>query len=89
MEETLQHQTTTQCIGLPPTCARSHRAHGSKAYHALTFIMDHSSGAAQEQAAEIKRSKRELARVTEERNILKKGVAFVRHWSEGNGRAHT
>ncbi|MFT6606200.1 MAG: transposase [Halocynthiibacter sp.] len=51
--------------------------------------MDHSSGAAQEQAAEIKRSKRELARVTEERNILKKGVAFVRHWSEGNGRAHT
>jgi transposase-like protein len=42
-----------------------------------------------EQAAEIKRLKRELARVTEERNILKKGVAFVRHWSEDNGRART
>ena len=46
-----------------------------------------------EQAAEIKRLKRELARVTEERTILKtilkKGVAFVRHWSEDNGRART
>ena len=42
-----------------------------------------------EQAAEIRRLKRELARVTEERTILKKGVAFVRHWSKDNGRAHT
>jgi transposase len=32
-----------------------------------------------DQAAEIRRLKRELARVTEERTILKKGVAFVRH----------
>jgi len=42
-----------------------------------------------DQAAEIRRLKRELARVTEERSILKKGVAFVRHWSEDNGRART
>lgn len=42
-----------------------------------------------EQAAEIKRLKRELARVTEQRTILKKGVAFARHWSEDNGRART
>ena len=42
-----------------------------------------------DQAAEIRRLKRELARVTEERTILKKGVAFVRHWSEDNGRART
>lgn len=31
---------------------------------------------ASEQAAEIKRLKRELARVTEERNILKKATAY-------------
>jgi putative transposase len=36
-----------------------------------------------------RRLKRELARVTEERDILKKGVAFVGHWSEDNGRART
>jgi len=47
MEEPLQHQTTTQCIGLPPTCARGHRAHGAMANLALTFKLDHSSGAAQ------------------------------------------
>ena len=40
-------------------------------------------------AAELKWVKRELSRVTEDRNILKKGVAFVRHWSEDNGRART
>jgi hypothetical protein len=48
MEEPLQHQTTTQCIGLPPTCARGHLAHGPKPNHALTFKLDHSSGAAQD-----------------------------------------
>ena len=42
----LQHQTPTQCIGLPPTCAKGHRAHGPRANHALTFKLDHSSGAA-------------------------------------------
>ena len=42
-----------------------------------------------DQAAEIRRLKRELARVTEERTLLKKGVAIVRHWSEDNGRART
>ena len=47
LEETLQHQATTQCIGLPPTSAQSHHPDGPKADHALTFNMDHSSGAAQ------------------------------------------
>ena len=28
---------TTQCIGLPPTCARSHRAHGPKAKSCTNF----------------------------------------------------
>ena len=39
--------------------------------------------------AENRRLKRELARVTEERDILKKGEAIFRHWSEDNGRACT
>ena len=46
MEEPLQHQTTTQCIGLPPTCARGHHPDGPKANHALIFNLNHSSGAA-------------------------------------------
>jgi len=46
MEEPLQNQTTTQCTGLPPTCARGHHPDGPKADHALTFNSDHSSGAA-------------------------------------------
>jgi hypothetical protein len=33
-------------IGLPPTCARGHRSDGPKANLALTFKLDHSSGAA-------------------------------------------
>ena len=47
MEEPLQHQATTQCIGLPPARARGHHPDGPKANHALTFNLDHSSGAAQ------------------------------------------
>ena len=43
----LQHETTTQCIGLSPACARSHHPSGPKASHALTFKLDHSGGAAQ------------------------------------------
>ena len=39
--------------------------------------------------AENRRLKRALARVTEERDILKKGESIVRHWSEDNGRART
>ena len=39
--------------------------------------------------AENRRLKRELARVTEERDILNKGEVIVRHWSEDNGRART
>ena len=45
MEETLQHETTTQCFGLPPASARSHRSDGPKADHALTIKLDHSCGA--------------------------------------------
>ncbi len=42
-----------------------------------------------EHAAEIKRLKRELARVTEERTILKKGETIFRHWSKDNGQTRT
>ena len=52
LEETLQHQATTQCIGLPPTSARSHHPDGPKADHALTFKLDHSSGAAHHTASD-------------------------------------
>ena len=41
MEETLQHEETTQCIGLPPAGPGNHRTNGSKADHALTFKLDH------------------------------------------------
>ena len=44
MEETLQHEETTQCIGLPPSAPGNHRPDGSKADHALTFKLDHSMG---------------------------------------------
>jgi len=43
-----------------------------------------SSGEA-EKDTEIRRLKKELARVSEERDILKNGRAIVRHWSEDNG----
>ena len=39
-----------------------------------------------DQEAEVRRLKKELARVTEERDILKKGETIFRHWSEDNGR---
>ena len=42
-----------------------------------------------EQAAEIRRLKKELARVSEERDILKKGETVFRDWSEDNGRTRT
>lgn len=45
MEEALQHETTTQRIGLPPTGPGNHRPDGPKARHALTFNLDHSGGA--------------------------------------------
>lgn len=38
-----------------------------------------------EKDAEIRRLKRELLRVSEERDILKKRARHVRHWSEHNG----
>ena len=47
LEKPLQHQTIPQCIGLSPARAKSHRPDGPKANHALTFKLDHSSGAAQ------------------------------------------
>jgi hypothetical protein len=45
MEETLQHEEATQCIGISTTGLGNHRSHGPIAGHALTFKMDHSSGA--------------------------------------------
>ena len=47
MEETLQHQETPQCIGLPPTSPGNHHPDGNQADHALTFKLDHSRGADQ------------------------------------------
>lgn len=45
MEEALQHETTTQCLGLPPTGTGNHRPDGPKAGDALTLELDHSGGA--------------------------------------------
>jgi len=39
-----------------------------------------------DQEAEVRRLRKELVRVTEERDILKKGETIFRHWSEDNGR---
>ena len=47
MEEALQYKETAQFIGLPTASPRSHRDHGDKAGHALTFKPDHSMGADQ------------------------------------------
>ena len=47
LEETLQHQATPQCFGLPPTSPGNHRHDGDQADHALTFKLDHSGGADQ------------------------------------------
>src|SRR5690606_21623551 len=45
MEEALQHETTTQRIGLSPASPGNHPSDGPKTGDALTFKMDHSSGA--------------------------------------------
>ena len=47
MEEALQHQETTQCIGLPPTSARNNHTDGTQADDALTINLDQSDEAAQ------------------------------------------
>src|SRR5690606_31441921 len=47
MEEALQHETTTQRIGLSPAGPGNHPSDGPKTGDALTFKMDHSSGADQ------------------------------------------
>ncbi len=47
MEYTLQHKETEQCVGLPPASPGNHRSNGSQAGHALTFKLDHSTGADQ------------------------------------------
>src|SRR5690606_1580463 len=47
MEEALQHETTTQRIGLSPASPGNHPSDGPKTGDALTFKMDHSSGADQ------------------------------------------
>ena len=45
MEETLQHEETTQCVGLTPAGPGRHRPNGSMADHALTFKLDYLKGA--------------------------------------------
>lgn len=45
MEKALQHQTTLECSGLPPSGAGNHRPDGAKADHALTIKLDCSCGA--------------------------------------------
>ena len=52
MEETLQHKATPQCSGLPPTGPRIHHPDGTQANHALTFKLDQSDGADQEDHGE-------------------------------------
>jgi hypothetical protein len=47
MDETLQHEETAQCLGIPPTSPGNHRSDGPQAGHALTFKLDHSSGVGQ------------------------------------------
>ena len=47
MEETLQYQATTQCIGLSPSSPRNHLPDGPEASHAITINPDHSGGADQ------------------------------------------
>jgi len=41
MKKTLQHEETTQRIGLTPASLGNHRPDGSKVDHALTFKLDH------------------------------------------------
>ena len=48
METALQHEETTQCIGLPPTCTGSRRPDEPEASHALTIKPDHLPGGDQE-----------------------------------------
>ena len=47
MARPLQHSQAEQRIGLPPTCARKHRANGPDADNALTIKPDHPMGAVQ------------------------------------------
>jgi len=48
MEETLQHQETTQCTGLPSARPWNHYPNGTQADHALTIKMDQSDQATQD-----------------------------------------
>jgi putative transposase len=47
MARPLQHGQAAQRIGLPPACARKHRANGPEAHDALTIKPDHPMGADQ------------------------------------------
>lgn len=48
MEEALQHQETAQRFGLQTASPRNHRPVGNQTGHALSFKLDHSTGADQE-----------------------------------------
>ncbi len=56
MAETLQHQETTQCIGLPPTGSRNHHRNAKQPNHALTINLDQSDQAAQRRLWEARRA---------------------------------
>ena len=45
-------------------------------------------GVTTEQAEKMKALEREVRELKQANEILRKGEAFVRHWSEDNGRAH-
>nr|WP_254443415.1 hypothetical protein [Ruegeria arenilitoris] len=49
MEETLHHQTTTQCTGLSSSGTGNHHPNGTQADHELTITVDPSDRAAQHQ----------------------------------------
>ena len=53
------------------------------------FAVPASKAVSVDHEAENRRLKRELARMTEERDILKMDETIVRHWSEDNGRMRT
>ena len=78
MEETLQHQATTQCIGLPPAGPGNHRADGPKADHALIIKLDHLGGADQSTTIET------VAVFTESTVQVPPDLEIVAHVPGGN-----
>ena len=85
MEETLQHQETTQCFGLPPTSSGNHRPDGNQDGHALTFKLDHSTGA--DQSNENKR--KDFLRGVLDKIVVKSEYGYGRDKTKKIQRGHT